>query len=61
MVALWGLLAHLVALAAMVSAKSSTGDSVLVVLEPSLKREDYSMFFGGLESTWRRLRADRRN
>lgn len=50
MVALWGLLAHLVALAALVTAKSSTGDSVLVVLEPSLKREDYSTFFGGLES-----------
>lgn len=31
-------------------AKSSTGDSVLVLLQPSLKKEDYSIFFGNLES-----------
>ncbi|KAI0933539.1 hypothetical protein AcW1_005344 [Taiwanofungus camphoratus] len=30
-------------------AKSSTGDSVLVVLEPSLKRDNFSIFFNGLE------------
>jgi len=37
------------ALAGNALARSSTGDSVLVVLDPSLKREDYSKFFGGLE------------
>lgn len=31
-------------------AKSSTGDSVLVVLQPSLKKEDYSIYFKNLES-----------
>ena len=31
-------------------ARSSTGDSVLVILEPSLKREDYSIYFRNLES-----------
>ncbi|KAI0028193.1 Dolichyl-diphosphooligosaccharide-protein glycosyltransferase subunit [Vararia minispora EC-137] len=37
------------AYAAQALAKSSTGDSVLVVLQPSLKKEDYSLFFGNLE------------
>ncbi|THH20050.1 hypothetical protein EW146_g1244 [Bondarzewia mesenterica] len=34
---------------ALAQAKPSTGDSVLVVLQPSLKKEDFSLFFGGLE------------
>jgi oligosaccharyltransferase complex subunit beta len=46
---LWRLAAYLAAAFALVSAKSSTGDEVLVVLEPSLKQEDYSLFFGGLK------------
>ncbi|KAG9031402.1 oligosaccharyl transferase glycoprotein complex, beta subunit [Tulasnella sp. JGI-2019a] len=33
-----------------VFARSSTGDSVLVVLEPELKKEDYSILFKNLES-----------
>ncbi|TFY70199.1 hypothetical protein EVG20_g2806 [Dentipellis fragilis] len=43
------LLAPLLALLAVAHAKSSTGDSVLVVLEPKLKKEDFSIFFGNLE------------
>ena len=35
-------------LAATVVAKSSTGDSVLVVLDPSLDKAGYSTFFQGL-------------
>ncbi|KAH7914085.1 Dolichyl-diphosphooligosaccharide--protein glycosyltransferase subunit WBP1 [Hygrophoropsis aurantiaca] len=31
------------------SAKSSSGDSVLVLLDPSLEKENYSLFFSGLE------------
>ncbi|KAI6106514.1 Dolichyl-diphosphooligosaccharide--protein glycosyltransferase subunit WBP1, partial [Pisolithus croceorrhizus] len=42
-------LVSFLALAYNVFAKSSTGDSVLVVIDPSLKKEDYSKFFGGLE------------
>jgi oligosaccharyltransferase complex subunit beta len=45
----WRLAAHLAAALALVSARSSTGDEVLVVLEPSLKQADYSRFFGGLQ------------
>ena len=30
---------------------SSTGSSVLVVLEPKLNRDDFSLFFGDLERT----------
>ncbi|KII89351.1 hypothetical protein PLICRDRAFT_109161 [Plicaturopsis crispa FD-325 SS-3] len=37
------------ALAGLMDAKSSSGDSVLVVLEPKLKKDDYSLFFSGLE------------
>jgi len=47
MLTFWSLL--LVGLSGLVSAKSSSGDSVLVVLEPSLPKEDYSIFFTGLE------------
>jgi oligosaccharyltransferase complex subunit beta len=43
------LLVSLLSLAAPLYAKSSTGDSVLVVLEPSLKRDDFSTFFSNLE------------
>jgi oligosaccharyltransferase complex subunit beta len=32
-----------------IGAKSSTGDSVLVVLDPKLDKKDFSIFFGGLE------------
>jgi oligosaccharyltransferase complex subunit beta len=49
MVSLLGLATYLAAAVALVGARSSTGDNVLVVLEPSLKRDDYSIFFGGLE------------
>lgn len=36
-------------------AKSSTGDSVLVILDSKLNRSDYSLFFDGLEGIceWR--------
>ncbi|KAI0781447.1 Dolichyl-diphosphooligosaccharide-protein glycosyltransferase subunit [Trametes elegans] len=44
-----GLLLPLVALASFAFARSSTGDSVLVLLDPSLKRENFSIFFGDLE------------
>ena len=40
--------AALLGLAVAVAAKSSTGDSVLVVLEPSLDKANYSTFFQGL-------------
>ncbi|KAL4065201.1 Dolichyl-diphosphooligosaccharide--protein glycosyltransferase subunit WBP1 [Scleroderma yunnanense] len=42
-------LVSFIVLAGSAFAKSSAGDSVLVVLDPSLKKEDYSKFFGGLE------------
>ncbi|OCH90665.1 Dolichyl-diphosphooligosaccharide-protein glycosyltransferase 48kDa subunit [Obba rivulosa] len=46
----WSLLASVVGLATLlVQAKSSSGDSVLVLLDPSLKRDDFSIFFSGLE------------
>ena len=38
------------ALLGSVLAKSSTGDKVLVLLDPSLDKADYSVFFNGLES-----------
>lgn len=43
-------LASLLVLARVSLATSSSGDSVLVLLDPSLDRESYSIFFGGLES-----------
>ncbi|TBU26101.1 dolichyl-diphosphooligosaccharide-protein glycosyltransferase [Dichomitus squalens] len=43
------LLFPLVALTSLALARSSTGDTVLVLLEPSLKKENFSIFFGDLE------------
>jgi hypothetical protein len=40
-------------LAGLAAAKSSTRDSVLVVLEPRLHRDNFSTFFDGLEGTLR--------
>ncbi|KAG2139009.1 Dolichyl-diphosphooligosaccharide--protein glycosyltransferase subunit WBP1 [Suillus clintonianus] len=42
-------LVTLLAFARLSFASSSSGDSVLVLLDPSLDRENYSIFFGGLE------------
>ena len=47
------LLLPVLALASLALARSSTGDSVLVVLDPSLKKDNFSIFFGDLESTCR--------
>ena len=44
------LLLPVLALASFALARSSTGDSVLVLLDPSLKKENFSIFFGDLES-----------
>lgn len=44
------LTALVLGLSAFVRAKSSQGDDVLVILDPKLNRDDYSLFFGGLES-----------
>lgn len=52
MVKLLGLLSAAWYAVSYVSALSSTGNSVLVLLEPKLKREDYSTFFKGLESEY---------
>lgn len=38
----------------LLQAKSSTGDSVLVILDNKLNQSDYSLFFGGLEGTCKR-------
>ncbi|TFL01061.1 dolichyl-diphosphooligosaccharide-protein glycosyltransferase [Pterulicium gracile] len=43
------LTALVLGLSAFVRAKSSQGDDVLVILDPKLNRDDYSLFFGGLE------------
>ncbi|KAI0806816.1 dolichyl-diphosphooligosaccharide-protein glycosyltransferase [Fomes fomentarius] len=43
------LAATVVLLASLALAKSSTGDTVLVLLDPSLKKENFSIFFGDLE------------
>ena len=43
----WSLLAF-VGLALSAVARSSTGDSVLVVLDPTLDKTNYSVFFDGL-------------
>jgi oligosaccharyltransferase complex subunit beta len=48
MVAFWSLLLPLISLAGLINAKSSFGDSVLIVLEPNLQKEDYSIFFTSL-------------
>lgn len=44
------LAAAVVLLASLAFAKSSTGDTVLVLLDPSLKKENFSIFLGDLES-----------
>ncbi|QRW00899.1 oligosaccharyltransferase complex subunit [Ceratobasidium sp. AG-Ba] len=49
MVRLLGLLTAAWYAISYVSAVSSTGNSVLVILEPKLKQEDYSTFFNGLK------------
>lgn len=41
----------LAAFVGLLHAKSSTGDSVLVILDNKLNRSDYSLFFDGLEGT----------
>ncbi|KIJ17055.1 hypothetical protein PAXINDRAFT_175668 [Paxillus involutus ATCC 200175] len=46
---LGSVLVSFLVLAGEVLAKSSSGDSVLVLLDPSLDRANYSIFFGGLE------------
>jgi oligosaccharyltransferase complex subunit beta len=43
------LIIGLLGLVSLVIANSSSGNSVLVVLEPSLRREEFSIFFGDLE------------
>ena len=52
MVSLRSLLIPLLGLASFAAAKSSSGDSVLVVLDQTVAKEDYSLFFTGLESTY---------
>jgi hypothetical protein len=52
-ICMWFLSSALVALLAfsrLSFATSSSGDSVLVLLDASLEKENYSIFFGGLES-----------
>ena len=44
----------LAAFIGLLQAKSSTGDSVLVILDNKLNRSDYSLFFGGLEGVCER-------
>ncbi|RPD59242.1 dolichyl-diphosphooligosaccharide-protein glycosyltransferase [Lentinus tigrinus ALCF2SS1-7] len=44
------LLLPVLALASLALARSSTGDSVLILLDPSLKKENFSVFFGDLEN-----------
>lgn len=44
------LLVSLAAIARLAAAKSSSGDSVLVILEPEVSKDDYSIFFAGLTS-----------
>ena len=52
MVSLRFFLIPLLGLASFAAAKSSSGDSVLVVLDQTVAKEDYSLFFTGLESTY---------
>jgi len=52
MIALRRLLALAVGLATFANAKSSSGDSVLVVVDPK-RQDDYSIFFEGLKgASW---------
>lgn len=41
----------LAAFVGLLQAKSSTGESVLVILDNKLNQSDYSLFFGGLKGT----------
>ena len=41
----------LVAFVGLLHAKSSTGDSLLVILDNKLNRSEYSLFFDSLEGT----------
>jgi len=44
----WNLLLPIFAIPSLVHAKSSTGDSVLVIIEPNLSRDNFSIFFNDL-------------
>ncbi|EMD34356.1 hypothetical protein CERSUDRAFT_117235 [Gelatoporia subvermispora B] len=60
---LWSFLVSIVGLATAARAKSSSGDSVLVLLDSSVNKDDYSLFFKGLEErgydlTFRSAKAD---
>ena len=46
------LLLPLLGLTSLAAAKSSSGDSVLVVLDQTVVKEDYNLFFTGLESAY---------
>ena len=50
----WGLLLVL-GLTSWATAKSSTGDSVLVILEPKLQKDNFSIFFDGLRGMYTRV------
>jgi oligosaccharyltransferase complex subunit beta len=49
MLSSWALILPFLGLASLVGAKSSAGNSVLVILEPNLKKDDFSIFFKDLE------------
>jgi oligosaccharyltransferase complex subunit beta len=49
MLSFLALLLPLLGLAGLLEARSSSGDSVLVVLEPTLPKDDFSIFFKDLE------------
>jgi hypothetical protein len=52
MVLLRALTTAILAFAGLVNGQSSTGNSALVVLDKDLKKESFSVFFGGLESAF---------
>jgi oligosaccharyltransferase complex subunit beta len=52
MVFIRSLVSAIVALGALCAAKSSTGNKVLVVIEPALNKQDYFTFFSGLEGEY---------
>jgi len=49
MLSLRALWASVIALSTLCAATSSTGSKVLVVLEPTVAKSDFSVFFNGLE------------
>jgi hypothetical protein len=59
MVAFYVLLATFFGLLTGLDAKSSTGDSVLVLLDNKLDKSDFSLFFGGLEGEMQRTQLPR--